>query len=343
MVAILSKYQSSQENRNVSDTRDAIHYKPGRYAAIDIGTVTCRMLIADVTSNGEIHELDREYLITNLGEGVDATGVLLETAMDRVVSAVHAFQEVRKRFETSVAEPIMLKAMATSASRDASNSQVFEEKLALEGVTLSIIPGTEEAALSFRGATSDFGDGCLMVVDIGGGSTEIVGGFGGSDPSFGTSFNIGCRRVTEKFFHHDPPFPEELSAARAWIREEMAPFFEEISQLPITIELLVAVAGTATSVVSMFEAMEVYDSSRVHHYVVTREILDSVYHKLVSVPLEERERIVGLDPGRAPVIIAGMVILQEVLDLAGFSSFVVSESDILHGIILETAAELGEM
>lgn len=342
MVAIWSQYQPCQENREVSDTRTSLHYKPGRYAAIDIGTVTCRMLVADVTADGKIQELDREYLITNLGEGVDATGVLLDAAMDRVISAVRTFQAVRRRFEVPQGEPMVLKAMATSASRDASNANVFEERLASEGVTLSIIPGTEEASLSFRGATSDFGDGCLMVVDIGGGSTEIVGGFGGSEPSFGTSFNIGCRRVTEKFFHHDPPFPEELSAARAWIREEMAPFFEEISHLPLAIELLVAVAGTATSVVSMFEAMEVYDSARVHHYVVTREILDDIYRRLVSVSLEERERIVGLDPGRAPVIIAGMVILQEVLALAGFTSFTVSESDILHGIILEAAAEMGE-
>lgn len=342
MVKNTSVQQSHQELREVSDTRDNLHYKPGRYAAIDIGTVTCRMLIADVSADGTICELDREYLITNLGEGVDATGVLLDTAMDRVVSAVHQFQEVRQHFEIAGENPIQLTTIATSASRDASNASVFEEKLAHEGVTLAIIPGTEEAALSFRGVTSDFGDGCLMVVDIGGGSTEIVGGFGGSDPSFGTSFNIGCRRVTEKFFHHDPPFPEELSAARAWIREEMAPFFEEIADLPITIEVLVAVAGTATSVVSMFEAMEVYDSARVHHYVVTREILDSVYQRLVSVPLEDRQRIVGLDPGRAPVLIAGMVILQEVLDLAGFSIFSVSESDILHGIILETALEAEE-
>lgn len=326
----------------MSDTNDTLHYKPGRYAAIDIGTVTCRMLVADVSADGKICELDREYLITNLGEGVDATGVLLDAAMDRVVDAVRSFQEVRKSFEDPALDPIRLTTMATSASRDASNAVVFEEKLAREGVKLAIIPGSEEAALSFRGVTSDFGDGCLMVVDIGGGSTEIVGGFGGSDPSFETSFNIGCRRVTEKFFHHDPPFPEELSAARAWIREEMAPFFEEIAQLPITIEILVAVAGTATSVVSMFEAMEVYDSRRVHHYVVSREVLDSVYRKLVSVPLEDRQKIVGLDPGRAPVIIAGMVILQEVLDLAGFHSFSVSESDILHGIILESAQQAGE-
>lgn len=342
MAEIMSSQQPHQEIRTVSDTSENLTYRPGRYAAIDIGTVTCRMLVADVDAEGKIHELDREYLITNLGEDVDATGVLREDAMERVVAAVHQFQEIKKRFEDSAEGPITLTTMATSASRDARNAAVFEEKLAHEGVTLSIIPGSEEAALSFKGVTSDFGDGCLMVVDIGGGSTEIVGGFGGSDPSFGTSFNIGCRRVTEKFFHHDPPFPEELSAARAWIREEMAPFFEEISHLPISIEILVAVAGTATSVVSMFENMKVYDSKRVHHYVVTRRILDLVYRRLVSVPLEDRQRIVGLDPGRAPVIIAGMVILQEVLDLAGFPSFEVSETDILHGIILQTALKAAE-
>lgn len=330
---------SDAPKRTVSDTAVAPHYRAGRYAAIDIGTVTCRMLVADVSADGAIHELDREYLITNLGEGVDASGMLLDDAMERVAQAVRNFQTVRAGFEEPDRGPIKLTTMATSASRDAVNAADFEHLLAEEGVTLSVIPGSKEAALSFRGVTSDFGDECLMVVDIGGGSTEIVGGFGGSDPTFAHSFNIGCRRVTEKFLHDDPPTPEQISEAREWIRYEMEPFFDEVAMLPMTIQCLVAVAGTATSVVSVFEAMEHYDTGRVHHYKVTREILDEVYERFLAVPVEERAQIVGLDPGRAPVIIAGMIILQEVLDLAGFDSFTVSEADILHGIILEAAQQ----
>ncbi|NHM15148.1 Ppx/GppA family phosphatase [Eggerthellaceae bacterium zg-887] len=314
-------------------------YRAGRYAAIDIGTVTCRMLVADVSADGSICELDREYQITNLGEGVDASGVLLDAAMERVATAVRGFQSVRKGFEDPAHAPIKVTTMATSASRDAANAADFERLLAKEGIALSVIEGAKEASLSFRGVTSDFGDECLMVVDIGGGSTEIVGGFGGSEPAFAHSFNIGCRRVTEKFLHADPPDSAEIAAARAWIRAEMKPFFDEIARLPMDVRRLVAVAGTATTVVSVAEAMERYDTKRVHRYVVTRQALDEVYERFVAVPQERRAKIVGLDPGRAPVIVAGMVILQEVLDLAGFDSFTVSESDILHGIVLEAAQQ----
>ena len=299
-------------------------FQAGRYAAIDIGTVTCRMLVADVDEAGRLHELDREYTITNLGEGVDATGVLKPAAMQRVADAVARFLDVLRGFATPEHPAITTRAMATSAARDARNADEFEALMAGLGVTLSVIPGEREAALSFAGASCDFRGERLLVVDIGGGSTEVIAGRAGSRPDRSHSFNIGCRRVTEKFFAADPPGAGELERARAWVEEGMRPYFDELRGAGFAPERLVAVAGT--------------DTSRVHKAVITRPMLDGVADQLERVPLAQRERIVGLDPGRAPVIVAGMVILQTVLDLAGVDSFTVSESDILHGIILDEAA-----
>lgn len=310
--------------------------RPGRYAAIDIGTVTCRMLVADIDEEGLLRELDREYAITNLGEGVDASGVLRPEAMSRVLDAVARYQEVLSGFERS-GRPVRVTAVATSAARDARNAGEFERLLAERGIELSVIPGAREAALSFAGASCDFLGERLLVVDIGGGSTEVVAGRAGGDPVRARSFDIGCRRVTEKFLASDPPSDRELECARQWTREGMRPFFEELRASGFFLDRLVAVAGTATTVVAVRERMRVYDTARVHKALVTRTDLDAVSERLQSVALSERERIVGLDPGRAPVIVAGMVILQTVLDLAGVDSFTVSESDILHGIVLDAA------
>ena len=206
-----------------------------------------------------------------------------------------------------------------------------------EGITLSVVPGEREAALSFAGASCDFAGERILVVDVGGGSTELVAGRAGEAPVQAHSFDIGCRRVTEKFLEADPPSDEELGRARAWIAEEMRSYFDDLGAGGFAPERVVAVAGTATSVVAVHERMAEYDSSRVHRSVVERAVLDEVYAQLASVGLDERRRTAGLDPGRAPVIVAGLVILQVVLDLAGMPSFTVSESDILHGIVLEAA------
>lgn len=311
--------------------------RTGRYAAIDIGTVTCRMLVADVDDFG-LHELDREYVITNLGEGVDSCGVLNERAMGRVAQAMDGFQQVIARFSD---KPVEVVAVATSAARDARNAGEFAQLLSERGISPTVIPGKREAALSFRGASGDFAGEDLMVVDIGGGSTEVVAGRACGDPAWSHSFDVGCRRVTEKFLFCDPPSGEELACARAWIRKTMQPFFAQIAASGFAAGRLVAVAGTATSVVSIRDAMDVYDASRVHKAVVTRSQLDEVLGRLSGCTLEERERVVGLDPGRAPVIVAGLVILQEIMALAQVESFTASESDILQGIILDACGSCG--
>ena len=313
-------------------------YADGRYGALDIGTVTCRLLVADV-EDGRIIDVDKEYAITDLGVGVDATGRLSEAAIERVLACVDRYLEVLARYDTPEHPVRRLIAMATSASRDAANGPEFAARLAERGVTLAVIPGSREAQLTFLGASSDFPGENLLVVDIGGGSTEVVAGRFGQDPVASHSFNIGCRRVTERFFHDDPPTAGQMDAARQWIRETMAPYFEGLATAGFAIDRVVAVAGTATSVVSIREAMETYDSSRVHKAVVAAGELAAIEERLAAEPLEERRTTVGLDPKRAGVIVAGFVILEEVLALAGADAYTASESDILHGMIFEAARE----
>ena len=313
----------------------------GRYAAIDIGTVTCRMLVVDVGESG-LHELAREYAITNLGEGVDATGELKPEAMERVVRAIDGFLAVRDSLSTPDHPVIRTVAVATSAARDARNAADFAARLRERGIELSVIPGSREAALSFSGASIDFLRERLMVVDVGGVSTEVVMGTGGAEPLRAHSFNVGCRRVTEKFLASDPPAPEELARARAWIREQMASWFADQAKEAADLERVVAVAGTATTVVSIRDRMETYDSSRVHKARVSRQELLEVYERLAALPLSKRMQVVGLDPKRAPVMVAGLLILLEVLDFAGIDAFTVSETDILHGITLAVSHEACE-
>ena len=313
-------------------------YADGRYGALDIGTVTCRLLVADV-EDGRIIDVDKEYAITDLGVGVDATGRLSEAAIERVLACVDRYLEVLARYDTPEHPVRRLIAMATSASRDAANGPEFAARLAERGITLAVIPGSREAQLTFLGASSDFPGENLLVVDIGGGSTEVVAGRFGEDPIASHSFNIGCRRVTERFFHDDPPTAGQMDAARQWIRETMAPYFEGLATAGFAINRVVAVAGTATSVVSIREAMETYDSSRVHKAVVAAGELAAIEERLAAEPLEERRTTVGLDPKRAGVIVAGFVILEEVLALAGADAYTASESDILHGMIFEAARE----
>ena len=314
-----------------------------RVAAIDVGTVTCRMLVADVDAQGGMRELCREYAIANLGEGVDATHRLKPQAIERVADIVKRYLAKLESLNDAVYNPFSLKprivALATSASRDAENAADFTNRMRDLGVEVRVIPGELEAALSFSGATAEFPGESAVVVDVGGGSTEVVAGQSGNAPALAKSFDIGCRRMTERFLKTDIPTKAEIEAARTWMRDQMAPYFAELHSHGFTGARMVAVAGTATTVVSIREAMETYDSSRVHKARVTRGQLDAIAGRLGSQPLTIRRQTVGLDPDRAPVIVAGFLILQTIMDLLGVSEFTVSESDILQGIVLRVANE----
>lgn len=307
-----------------------------RFAAIDIGTVTCRMLVSDVDERG-ITALDREYGIVNLGEGVDSSGALKPEAIDRVEAKIREYLATLDGFRTAEQPEIPIIAMATSASRDASNADEFVARLRALGIELTVIPGEREASLSFAGATAAFPGETLLVVDVGGGSTELIVGQAGEEPLMVHSFNIGCRRVTERFFHTDPPTPDEVAQADEWMRAQFAEYFAELDRRGIVLNRMVAVAGTATSVVSMEKAMEVYDSSRVHGAPVTKATLDAMRDRLLAMTTEQRRHIVGLDPDRAPVIAAGLLILEAVVDFAGTDGYTTSEADILEGIVMDAA------
>lgn len=312
----------------------------GRFAAIDIGTVTCRMLIADVLGD-RVVPVAKGYEIVNLGEGVDATGVLKPEAMERVAGAVDRYLEVRASCDAPDHPVLSTTVVATSAARDAENADEFADLLARRGLELAVIPGEKEAALSFRGASADFAcsdEGeppMILVVDVGGGSTELIAGRAGGEPVRAQSFDVGCRRVTERFLSADPLDAEEMARARAWMRDLFDGFFAREDLPPI--ERMIAVAGTATTVVSIREEMAVYDFDRVHGSRVSLDELRAINARLSALPLEGRERVVGLDPKRAPVICAGLAILEEVMGAGGFGEFTVSESDILQGMVLEAA------
>lgn len=307
-----------------------------RFAAIDIGTVTCRLLIANADDTG-LHELYRACAITNLGEGVDATGVLTDAAMKRVDSQMDVFQHDIERF-SAADTPVRVIAMATSASRDARNAADFVAMLARRGITLSVIPGDREAALSFLGASVDFPGKNLVVADIGGGSTELIAGAGAAEPLFKHSFNIGCRRITERFLQGDPPTADQMDQARAWAHGQFEEFFDQVRARGFAIDRAVAVAGTATTVVSIDQQMVEYDSARVHGSVESLQTLRRMRARLASMTESQRRQVTGLQPGRAPVIVAGLLILEDVLQLAGVDSFTASESDILQGIIMDAAS-----
>ena len=311
-----------------------------RLAAIDIGTVTTRLLVADVSDDG-VAEVVRSTDITHLGEGLSASGRLSEDAMQRV-------SQVIARYEATMRDHAVehVAAMATSASRDAENGAEFMELLAEHGVTPLVIPGEREARLSFMGATSDMeAEEDLLVVDLGGGSTELIlgnvvedGGVRHSEIVKARSIDVGSKRVTELFLRSDPPTAMELAEAREWSVGKLRPYFDGLDKP----QRMIALAGTSTSLSAIHQELAVYDPALVHCSCLTGSELADLVEMLSALPLAERVKVPGLDPGRAGVIVAGALILESVVALAGLDSTMVSEHDILYGILLETYDDLRE-
>ena len=312
-----------------------------RIAAIDIGTVTTRLLVAEV-SPGHVRQLDRRTIITHLGEGWTQTGRLSEAGIARVETAVAEF--VAAIAKIGVTE---VRAVATSASRDAGNAAELVERLARHGVSCEVISGEREASLTFAGATFGMEGEGLLVVDIGGGSTELVYGDvsrapsdpdaeGGATASVrirqARSIDVGARRLTELFLHTDPPTGREIDEAAGWVTDEVRSYFSALGERPREI---ISVAGTPTTLTAIELGMDVYDSERVHGFRLSgASVLDSFEH-LAALAEAERRHVIGLEPERASVIVAGALILQVVLALAGLSSTLVSEHDILYGMVLD--------
>lgn len=311
--------------------------RTARIAAIDIGTVTTRLLVADVDDNG-VTEVARSTDITHLGSGLTGSGLLADDAMHRVADVIGTYARTMSGLGVE-----RYTALATSASRDAGNGDEFVAMLAARGVVPEIIPGSREAELAFLGATSGIDGDDILVVDCGGGSTELVLGDAktGEDAriSAARSIDVGSRRMTEMFLASDPPSRVQLEEARSWAVSEFRGFFDGLRERP---RLMMGLAGTATSLVAIKLGLQRYDSAAVHGQVLTgAEVTDLLEH-LAGLPLEKRREVAGLHPERAGVIVAGTLIFETVLAMAGLDSMVVSEHDILYGILIDTYRDLRE-
>ena len=296
-----------------------------RVAAIDCGTNSIRLLIADIEGDN-FREVIRTMEIVRLGQGVDETGQFHPDAIARTLAAVDKFAaEIAKRGVQKI------RFCATSATRDATNRHLFvdgvRERL---GIEPEVISGEEEASLSFTGAIQDLppSDGPFLVVDIGGGSTEFV--FGTTHVEFAKSVNIGCVRMTERHFSSDPIQANEIKKARSDIQVAIA---IAAALVPITkAKTLIAVAGTATTVAAAALNLPEYDRYAIHLARISSALVHNASEMFVTQNREQRLALGYMHPGRVDVIPAGSLVLSEIMKATGASEFVASESDILDGI-----------
>ena len=316
-----------------------------RVAAIDCGTNSLRLLIADVDVAGhQLSDVERRMEIVRLGQGVDATGRLAPEALERTLRALAGYAaDIRAAGATAV------RMVATSATRDASNAADFSSGVQRTlGIAPEVITGREEARLSFAGATAELAGADVsglqpeppyLVVDIGGGSTEFV--LGGNDAAAGAdpaaiSVDVGSVRLTERYLHADPPTREQVDAATAGIDRAL----EDVAAAIAVKEArtLVGLAGSVTTVTAIALGLPTYDPSRTHHARISAETVAAVTVQLLGQTREQRAAIGALHPGRIDVIGAGALVLDRIMRRFGFAEMVASEHDILDGIAWSIAA-----
>jgi exopolyphosphatase/guanosine-5'-triphosphate,3'-diphosphate pyrophosphatase len=305
-----------------------------RVGVVDIGTNSTRLLIADV-KDGAIDEIARRSEVTRLGEGVDASGRLSEAAIARVLATLDAY---RAALDDAAVPADARVAILTSAARDAANGVELTAAVQRDyGLEARTIDGEEEARLTFRGAThgrnADEREP-LLVFDIGGGSTELVLGTSGAI-DFHVSLQAGVVRQTERHLSHDPPAPHELQQLADEVRASVEAAVP--ADLLIRARHAIGVAGTATSLAAIDQELDPYDPTRVHGYTIALAECELLLARLAQLPLAQRRSVRGLHPDRAPTIVAGVVILIELLRIFGLDGLEVSEHDVLHGGALERA------
>ncbi len=292
-------------------------------AAIDCGTNSTRLLV----SNGE-QRFERLMRTTRLGKGVDRTGRLEPDAIERTLTVLREYRSVMDDLGVSG-----VRVAATSASRDAANREdFFGPATEILGVAPELLSGPEEAALSFDGALSDLPEvaGRSLVVDIGGGSTEFA--FGSDELESSISIDMGCVRMTEKYLEHDPPLPEELSNCLAEVEQHLDDVAREVAGAGSAARF-VGLAGTVTNVAAVEIGLAEYDRDAIHQFVLTRDAAEDVFRTLATERLEDRRFNPGLEPARADIIVGGCCVLVGIFRYFGFDECVVSESDILDGLI----------
>ena len=305
-------------------------------AAIDIGTVTARLALAQV-EDGRVIRMAKYTEIVNLGEGVDKTKRLLPEAIHRCVGCVSSYVDYARK---EGAEAVVC--TLTSAARDAENAPDLGMGLASLGLEPMIIPGEIEGALTFLGVSHDFENHRILVADSGGGSTElVVGTLAGQqlDINFVESVDLGCRRLTERFnLSADHPSAEDIDGAHKMAAQMMSEAIGRAQQQCAAPELLVGVGGTATSLIAIRDHLDPYDPSKVHLNHISIDEVSQIEGLLASKTLKEREDITGLQAKRAPVMLAGTILLAELMKNSGFKHLVVSESDLLFGLAITAAA-----
>lgn len=305
-------------------------------AAIDIGTVTARLALAQV-EDGRVIRMAKYTEIVNLGEGVDKTKHLLPEAIRRCVGCVSSYVDHAKK---EGAEAVVC--TLTSAARDAENAPDLGMGLASLGLEPMIIPGEIEGALTFLGVSHDFENHRILVADSGGGSTElVVGTLAGQqlDINFVESVGLGCRRLTERFnLSADHPSAEDIDGAHKMAARMMSEAIGRAQQQCAAPELLVGVGGTATSLIAIRDRLDPYDPSKVHLNHISIDEVSQIEGLLANKTLKEREDITGLQTKRAPVMLAGTILLAELMKNSGFKHLVVSESDLLFGLVITAAA-----
>jgi exopolyphosphatase/guanosine-5'-triphosphate,3'-diphosphate pyrophosphatase len=294
-------------------------------AAIDCGTNSTRLLV----SEGGARALERRMTITRLGQGVDATGRLDPAAIDRTVAVLREYRAVLDELAVE-----RVRMTATSAARDAANRDLFfdaaEEVI---GVRPELLGGDEEGRLSFVGATAELdpAGGPYAVVDIGGGSTEF--GVGRETCEGVVSVDMGCVRLTEKFLHSDPPLPEELSAAISVVQTHLDDVERDLPQV-LDAARFVGLAGTVTTAAAVEMGLASYDRDRIHHFSLTRAAAEDVFRTVATERRADRIHTPGLEEARADVFVGGMCILVAIMRRFELDDCLVSESDILDGLVL---------
>ncbi|MCH1452728.1 MAG: Ppx/GppA family phosphatase [Acidimicrobiales bacterium] len=292
-------------------------------AAIDMGTNSTRLLVHD----GE-NTIERLMTITRLGQDVDRTGRLADEAIERVLSCLRTYKSVMDQHGVT-----RVRAVATSAARDAANrDEFFTAVHDVIGVEPELLSGFDEGKLSFRGATADLdpADGPFLVFDIGGGSTEFA--FGTDEAEAAMSLDIGCVRLTEKYVEHDPPRPEELVACLSITEAHLDDVARQMPQIAHA-ATFVGLAGTVSTAAAVELGLAEYDRDRIHHFVLTKEAAEDVYRTLVTEARDDRIHNPGLEEARADVIVGGMCILVRIMRYFDIEELVVSEADILDGLV----------
>lgn len=306
-----------------------------RLAGVDIGTLTCRLLIADLSPGGRLLEVRSERRILRLGEGVDQTKQLSVVAMDRVLQCLREWREMIDASQVDA-----LAAVATSAVRDAENRDEFLDRVKREaGFEVELISGKEEARRTMLGISSGLPPGVtdLLALDIGGGSTEIILDRPGQKPVV-RSIDIGVVRLCERLLQHDPPSDDEVRQAREWVAQETKAAVADMGRYHTA--TFVGTAGTITSLAAMAQKLPAYEPARIHNYQLQLDTIQELEQTLLTRKKTDRAGLPGLEKGREEVIAAGAIILRTVMETLGVSECLVSDLGLREGVLIHLAKRI---